>query len=126
METEPVGRCTFCGTDTDLLQYGGKKIGRVKVQTFYMCRPCDTALLRQSDLQEMPYPEYLLTPEWKVTRDAAVERVKGSCQICNGKDRLNVHHRNYDCLANEREHDLIVLCADCHHLFHRSFRLARN
>lgn len=37
------------------------------------------------------------------------------------RERLNVHHRNYDCHGKEHKHykaDLICLCEDCHQKFH--------
>ena len=42
------------------------------------------------------------------------------CQVCNSGLDISVHHRTYD--THGREHsnmmDLVVLCSNCHGLFH--------
>lgn len=62
--------------------------------------------------------EYLNSEHWHITRLAALERAGHRCQVCNGADRLDVHHRTYERLGNERPEDLTVLCRRCHDLFH--------
>lgn len=79
---------------------------------------------RIRELRAMPYSDYLRTPEWQATRVKVLVRCDYRCQICNGQDRLEVHHRTYERLAQELEGDLILLCRDCHGLFHREGRLA--
>jgi len=49
---------------------------------------------------------------------AALKRAKYSCQLCNSKDNLNVHHRTYERRGHELASDLIVLCKQCHKTFH--------
>jgi hypothetical protein len=39
--------------------------------------------------------------------------------MCNKKHNLQVHHKTYIRLTKERMEDLIVLCEDCHYLFHK-------
>jgi hypothetical protein len=74
----------------------------------------------------MAYRDYLQTAHWELTRAAALERAKHRCQLCNGlKGGLNVHHRTYERLGNELPEDLIVLCRDCHTIFHKEGKLAR-
>jgi hypothetical protein len=73
---------------------------------------------RGDELAEMHYADYLLTPEWKARRQAVLEWAAQACQVCCRKDRLHVHHRTYVRRGVERPSDLIVLCADCHGLFH--------
>lgn len=65
------------------------------------------------------YDRYLLSDCWRATRKAALERAENACQVCNGAERLQVHHRTYDRVGVEREADLIVLCEKCHILFHK-------
>lgn len=66
------------------------------------------------------YRTYIESDEW---RDIAL-RVKAAadfrCSVCNGQRNLNVHHRSYRNLGNERKHmgDLICLCEDCHTTHH--------
>jgi hypothetical protein len=40
------------------------------------------------------------------------------CQVCNSPHNPEVHHRTYKRLGDERPNDLIVLCSDCHAVFH--------
>ncbi len=81
---------------------------------------------RRRELATMPYREYLATPEWDRTRKDALQRAKYSCQTCSGKGELHVHHRTYIRRGHEQASDLIVLCADCHALFHQNARLAEG
>lgn len=72
----------------------------------------------QEDLTTMPYVDYLRTEHWQDTRAAALHRAGHRCQVCNGDERLEVHHRTYERRGEELPEDLTVLCADCHRLFH--------
>ncbi len=81
-------------------------------------------LLRSDELAEMPYREYLQTPEWQKLRNEALERAGYACELC-GLSRefdnvvLNVHHKRYSRRRGEEyPSDLIVLCHDCHAKFH--------
>jgi 5-methylcytosine-specific restriction endonuclease McrA len=65
------------------------------------------------------YASYLKSPEWKARREAALEAALWACQVCNRDSALQVHHRCYERVGEERQEDLIVLCDDCHGLFHR-------
>ena len=48
------------------------------------------------------------------------------CQVCNtDKSILDTHHRTYERLGRELDGDLIVLCRDCHRIFHENGKLAR-
>lgn len=71
------------------------------------------------------YAAYLLSPHWKETR-AVVLRERGSfCQIC-GKNQprgLHVHHNSYRNIGQEQSADLVVLCEECHDIFHKNGRL---
>lgn len=84
---------------------------------------------RLKELRTMPYREYLRTPEWKRRRYYHLKSTGYHCQVCNAaakQKRLNVHHRKYTTLGNESFTDLIVLCEDCHGLFHREGKLAKE
>lgn len=78
----------------------------------------------QSDLHTMPYGDYLLTEHWQQVRRAALERALYRCQICNSPNYLNVHHRTYERRGYERDDDLLVLCRNCHQIFHENGKLA--
>ncbi len=44
--------------------------------------------------------------------------------MCNdGSNILDVHHRMYERRGEERDVDLIVLCHECHSIFHELGRL---
>lgn len=74
---------------------------------------------RLDELRAMPYREYLRTPEWRETRGAALVRSGHACSLdAAHTDRLEVHHRSYDRLGEERADDVIVLCHDCHRIHH--------
>lgn len=82
--------------------------------------------MRRSDLLSgMPYAAYLQSAEWQEKRHAALDRADHRCQLCNRSTRLHVHHRTYERRGHELPGDLIVLCADCHKLFHDNRRVAR-
>ncbi len=106
-----------------------------------MCSKCNEAKYAQSTqgrqysikeqearikiLREMPYKEYLLSPEWQKTRKAKLKSAYYRCNVCNtNKTELHVHHRTYARRAFEFMKDLIVLCKDCHKLFHDQGKLA--
>lgn len=76
------------------------------------------AELRKIELQDMPYYDYLETPEWQERRQRALKRAGYRCQTCNAQGILNVHHRTYERRGCELDSDLIVLCRDCHQKFH--------
>jgi hypothetical protein len=83
-----------------------------------------TAKTRSTDrlvaLRAMPYAEYLQTPEWRTTRDAALRRAGFRCELthCGSKYALQVHHRVYERLGEEVPEDLTVLCGACHDQWH--------
>jgi 5-methylcytosine-specific restriction endonuclease McrA len=64
------------------------------------------------------YDEYLVSPEWRARRLAALERAGDRCQLCNRDGHLHVHHRTYDRVGHEDPGDLTVLCDECHAWFH--------
>jgi hypothetical protein len=66
------------------------------------------------------YQAYLNTDYWKNVAQE-VKRLAGfRCQICNGQNRLNAHHRTYIHRGSEMDHlgDLICLCVTCHRIYH--------
>ncbi len=73
---------------------------------------------RERELRTMPYREYLVTPEWQERRKAALKRAGYKCQVCNRSRQLHTHHRTYERRGVELARDLIVLCDECHALYH--------
>ncbi len=74
------------------------------------------------------YLDYLASPEWRAKRMLALKRAGFCCQLCNyGGAPLDVHHRTYARLGDERVEDLTVLCRKCHDAFHAlRFRAGRS
>jgi hypothetical protein len=66
----------------------------------------------------MKYADYLRTPDWKRFRSIVIKKAQHRCQLCNSSGVLHVHHRNYADIFNEKLCDVVVLCADCHKIFH--------
>jgi len=67
---------------------------------------------------QLTYSEYIKSDAWKVRRLRALALAENRCQVCNSPNAPQVHHRTYERLGHERDADLIVLCRDCHRLFH--------
>lgn len=84
------------------------------------------AELRLQELRNMPYVEYLQTSEWKETRLRKLKRAKFRCQLCGKNDKLNVHHTSYVNRGNENDTDLIVLCVECHSLYHSKGKIGEE
>lgn len=81
---------------------------------------------RITELQTMPYREYLETPEWQERRRIHLAHAGDRCQVCNRSTFLQVHHRTYEHRGNERFSGLIVLCRSCHRHFHDRMRIVRD
>ena len=71
------------------------------------------------DPEPMSYAEYIHSDAWKAKADAAKERAGYRCQVCNGTDRLEAHHRTYERMGYESPEDITVLCHNCHGLYSR-------
>ena len=64
------------------------------------------------------YQEYLHTDLWKSRRMQAIRDAKYRCEQCGSMVRLQVHHKVYSNLGNEKPEELQVLCEECHHKYH--------
>lgn len=106
----------------------------------YICKDCKSEQAQESDerykeyarharermeeLHVMPYKQYLQSPEWQQRRKDQLRRANYRCQVCNYSDTvLDVHHRTYERRGNENQRDLIVLCRNCHSIFHKQGKL---
>jgi hypothetical protein len=82
---------------------------------------------RIDELREMPYEEYLRTPEWMETQRAALKRAGNRCQICRSEEASpNVYHTSYENLGCEQESDVIALCEACYDRCVQSSRVAQQ
>jgi len=64
------------------------------------------------------YKDYLKSDEWYKIRAQKIEEADNRCQLCYKLGKLQVHHRTYKRIFNEKLSDLIVLCKNCHKIFH--------
>jgi hypothetical protein len=64
------------------------------------------------------YGDYLKTPHWATMRRLALEMADRRCQLCNSQKGVQVHHRDYARLGEEKLSDLTVLCPECHKKHH--------
>lgn len=64
------------------------------------------------------YADYLKTEYWKTRRQRALQKALFACQLCKCTECLDVHHNTYERIGGELDSDLIVLCRECHELFH--------
>lgn len=73
------------------------------------------------------YQEYLSSRHWESLKQT-YRQAKFSCECyaCNSKNNLNLHHKSYDRIGNERLQDLIYLCKSCHGEVHYLLRAYFN
>lgn len=74
-----------------------------------------------------PKENYLLfldSDYWAYVRKIKLEQSHYKCQLCGGRQKLNVHHNTYEHHYNEHSHleDLVVLCDKCHAKFHNKLK----
>ena len=68
-------------------------------------------------MNKAEYDDYLKSDRWKYLTQAIRRAVK-ACEMCSFPYELNVHHKTYKRVGNERREDLIVLCRSCHSRHH--------
>jgi hypothetical protein len=72
------------------------------------------------------YRDRFLLPDWREKRQAAIDRQHGKCAGCHRDDvPLQGHHLSYRHFRDERWHELIAVCKDCHP-YADQFRKARK
>ena len=70
------------------------------------------------------YKNYLKSPKWKAIREKLFSIRGRKCERCENTTSLQVHHKTYKRLYNEKLSDLEILCLSCHELEHgRSFSI---
>lgn len=81
-----------------------------------------TYAVRVIELKEMPYDEYLQTPEWKAKASKAKTRYQNECALDATHMAEDAHHRTYTRRGRERVTDILPLCRECHGRFHGKVR----
>lgn len=71
-------------------------------------------------VERYEYHKYLASEEWQLKAKQKKEE-NPNCSLCNRTIGLHTHHRTYVRCGNENQHDLVVLCSDCHDLFHKNY-----
>lgn len=71
-------------------------------------------------LRSLPYKDYLQSEHWKFLRKEKLRKAVWRCELCGEKgwSNLNVHHKHYETVGEEKLTDLIVLCKNCHSKHH--------
>ncbi len=93
-------------------------VPKVKGMTYSIGK---TTFNGEKTVKTSEYDKYLQSEEWK-NKSSYEKQQNPNCSICNRKGVLHVHHRTYVRCGKEEKHDLIVLCSDCHKLFHDHYK----
>lgn len=64
------------------------------------------------------YLTYLQSAEWQSKRAQVIARSGGVCESCGKARGLDVHHKTYARLTDERLDDLMHVCRPCHEAIH--------
>jgi 5-methylcytosine-specific restriction endonuclease McrA len=76
-------------------------------------------------VQRYEYSEYIKSKRWRAVRDRYwASDLPKECYICGvkGGTSMDLHHRTYKNLGNERLMDLVPLCRTCHNNVHTLHR----
>lgn len=71
-------------------------------------------------LSQPDYHTYIQSDAWRKRANECKRRAGYRCQLCNGTDRLEAHHRTYERLGREEPGDLTCLCRECHRMYHQN------
>lgn len=65
--------------------------------------------------------DFLDSELWKETKKRMINKSKREmkCESCKSTNYLNLHHKRYSNLGNEKLNDLCWLCRDCHIFVHK-------
>jgi len=76
----------------------------------------------------MKYEDYLKTKHWKEFRKYVYTKTRRGkkCRVCGSTHNLNIHHKKYyrkngSVLFKEKLGDIMVLCYECHGLWHEIY-----
>lgn len=69
-------------------------------------------------LRKMKYADYLKSEYFQNFRLKVLKSRRYKCERCKGKYRLQIHHKHYASLGNEKLNDVMVLCITCHERMH--------
>jgi 5-methylcytosine-specific restriction endonuclease McrA len=70
---------------------------------------------------KITYKDYLQSEHWKDVRKRFWKSKlhNGTCYTCGSHRDLQVHHKTYKHIGNEKLNDFVLLCGDCHKETHK-------
>lgn len=76
-----------------------------------------TLIIAEEDRRQR-YKRYLHSEQWALIRKRVCDKYGNLCQECSQLGGLEVHHKTYERIGEERLEDLIPLCPRCHRSLH--------
>lgn len=73
----------------------------------------------------MIYKKYLQSQHWNNVKNNYYVHNPKECYICGSPEYINLHHKTYKRLGEEREGDLISLCKDHHKECHELIQISK-
>ncbi len=82
--------------------------------------------------QHGSYGKELFDKRWREKRVEVLDRDNNSCRVCNSKENLEVHHRQYHYSLKLRKYRkpweysnqlLLTLCKKCHQKGHQKYKV---
>ncbi len=70
------------------------------------------------------YLSYLRFPAWFAWRAQHLARYGADCKACGSTAKIDLHHKTYVNLGQEKAAELVALCESCHKAVHRYARAA--
>ena len=73
------------------------------------------------------YLKYLRSKKWQHKKQdfRASKLFKNGCHVC-GREKVDIHHKSYKRLGQERLTDLVALCRTCHDAVHQMVKEHSN
>lgn len=64
------------------------------------------------------YLQHLASEKWAAFRDRIIEDRGAKCERCGLRGSVQVHHKTYRRLGNEKPEDVSLYCKPCHAFIH--------
>lgn len=103
-------------------QFNGNRIANafIKLTRMYI----DNKDEMENKLCNMNYRLFLCTGYWRIVSGYINYINHGKCEMCGGKEKINIHHKTYENRGKEIFHleDLQCLCKTCHQTVHNNMK----
>lgn len=84
--------------------------------TEHICTPKELSEI----MDQMTHKKYMRSKMWQRKRQQFLDSKEDTCcEVCGVKEANQVHHRTYQRLLIEKMSDLVLLCRECHDVFHK-------